>query len=292
MTGEVRQEEIMFCEKCGNELLPGDKFCERCGSPVDQSSSVLTVEDFNDDDSAESGGEKEPGKKKKKILAVIIVILLICVFAAVLFLTRGKNSGEDDAGAVSEESEETEGAAETEASPESEESANAEESEDTDKKEAAAGEEDTKSDADVLLPSPAVASVSATSALSEYGMTHEASRVVDGDLTTGWSEGAEGQGIGESITLTFEENSLVEGIIIYAGYQKSEELYQKNSRPKQITLTFSDGTELIYELEDVNDAQIISFADGIAAESITITIDSVYEGTAYEDTVITEICFE
>ena len=62
--------------------------------------------------------------------------------------------------------------------------------------------------------------------------------------------------------------------------------------PKKITLTFSDGTELIYELEDVNDAQMISFADGIAAESITITIDSVYEGTAYEDTVITEICFE
>ena len=279
----------MFCQKCGYELSPEDKFCERCGSPVEKNGGILTVEDFRYDDSAESGGGKEPDKKKKKIPIVIAVIVLVCAGLAILFFIKGKKSGEDTSDVVSEVSAETEEIMEPE---ESEESAESEETAGSDEENTSAREEDTETAADVSLPSPVVASVSATSALSEYGMTHEASRVVDGDLTTGWSEGADGQGIGESITLTFEENSYVEGITIYAGYQKSEELYKKNSRPKQITLTFSDGTELVCELDDVNGAQTISLREAVASESITITIDSVYEGTTYEDTVITEICFE
>ena len=48
--------------------------------------------------------------------------------------------------------------------------------------------------------------VSSTSSLSEYNMTHSPERVIDGDLSTAWVEGADGQGIGEAITLYFDSN--------------------------------------------------------------------------------------
>lgn len=158
------------------------------------------------------------------------------------------------------------------------------------------GEDETQTQGDrniqedlTALPSPEIISASATSELVEDDVTHSASRAIDGDLTKAWVEGASGQGIGESITLTLSAESALSGITIYAGYQKSQDLYLKNSRPQRITLDFSDGTQMTLTLEDVCDAQTFSFDETIAADSVTVTIDSVYEGTKYEDTVISEI---
>lgn len=136
-----------------------------------------------------------------------------------------------------------------------------------------------------------VESISATSALSEYGMTHSANRVADGDASTAWVEGADGQGIGESITFQFSGYHLVWGMRINAGYQKSSDLYQKNSRPKKLKVSYSDGISESYDLQDINDIQEIKFRSTTLTDSITVTIESVYEGTKYEDVSISEISF-
>lgn len=131
--------------------------------------------------------------------------------------------------------------------------------------------------------------VSATSALSEYNMTHNSGRVIDGDNTTAWVEGAEGQGIEETITIYFDGSYQIQGMTIYAGYQKSSDLYQKNSRPQEMKISFSDGSSTYYELKDINGAQDIILEKSVVTDFVSFTIESVYAGYKYEDTAISEI---
>lgn len=131
----------------------------------------------------------------------------------------------------------------------------------------------------------------ASSELSEYNMVHSVERLVDGDTSTAWVEGAAGQGIGEAVTFDFDGEYLIQGIKIGAGYQKSVELYNKNSRPSQIGISFSDGTYEVYDLEDINDYQDVILNKTRYTEYITLTINGVYPGNKYEDTAISEIYF-
>lgn len=131
--------------------------------------------------------------------------------------------------------------------------------------------------------------ISATSQLSEYDMTHSADRLIDGDISTAWVEGMSGQGIRESVSVRFDDEYLINGIKINAGYQKNDELYNKNSRPAKIGIAFSDGTYEVHELDDVNSVQDIVFQKPIYSKSISLIIEDVYSGTKYEDTAISEI---
>ena len=145
---------------------------------------------------------------------------------------------------------------------------------------------------DVLqISSAKIRDADASSYLEEsaYNIVHMPGKAIDGDLTTGWVEGVSGQGIGETITVYFDGAYLVSGIEIYAGYQKSDDLYHKNSRPKEVYIAFSDGSGESHILNDVNNVQNIQFIDSVITESISLRIDSVYPGNKYEDTVITEI---
>lgn len=134
-----------------------------------------------------------------------------------------------------------------------------------------------------------VTSITASSTLSERGMTHSAQRIWDGSLDKVWVEGADGQGIGESVIVKFDTKCLVKGIHLYAGYQKSESLYYKNSRPSGIRLEFSDGSYDTYKLEDVYGKQTMRLSNPVVTKSIRIVIEDVYEGEKYSDTVISEI---
>ena len=137
----------------------------------------------------------------------------------------------------------------------------------------------------------AISSVSATSYLteSEYGLVHHPSNVVDGSLSNAWVEDAAGQGEGESITIQLDETYKLSGFNINAGYQKSADTFDKNSRPATLLITFSDGSSMDITLNDVNEQQQVTFPSAIETSSVTFTIESVYPGSEYEDTVISEI---
>ena len=134
-----------------------------------------------------------------------------------------------------------------------------------------------------------VSEVSASSSLSEYDMTHEPEFLTDGMVKTAWVEGAPGQGIGESVTLYFDDVYQVTGFDIYAGYHKSKSLYRKNSRPKEISVEFSDGSGETFVLKDQFKKQSVRLSRPVDTEYMTITIESVYLGSKFEDTVISEI---
>ena len=75
------------------------------------------------------------------------------------------------------------------------------------------------------------------------------------------------------------------------GYFKSQKLYNENSRPQVLLLTFSDGKSVRLHLEDKFEVQSFTFDKPYSTSSVKITIQSVYKGSVYEDTSISEVRF-
>lgn len=136
---------------------------------------------------------------------------------------------------------------------------------------------------------PTSVTLSASSTFHQTGYDYSPKSAMDGDASTAWVEGVSGDGTGESLTLDFGSVCTVNTIQIWAGYQKGESLYEKNNRPERVRLTFSDGSSREIVLKDVYGMQSIDLGGDVQTASITITILSVYAGSAYDDTAISEI---
>lgn len=140
-----------------------------------------------------------------------------------------------------------------------------------------------------------ISSVSASSHLEEYyestgHLYHVPENTIDGSYRTAWVENADGDGIGEWIKLSFDRTYTINGIEISNGYKKSADLYAKNNRPRQVRLHFSDGSYQDYDLTDTFEgAQRLTFPEPVTTNSIMIELLSVYPGTKYQDTCITEL---
>lgn len=145
-----------------------------------------------------------------------------------------------------------------------------------------------KSDAITFL-NDHIIDVTATTTLSEGKLVHYPERIIDGDITTAWVEGAEGNGYGETITLEFDAPFSVTSFKIYSGYQLDEKRYYNNARPEEMTVSFSDGTTATVYIYDMMGAQEIVFDSEIETRYISFTIDSVYSGSKCTDTCISEI---
>lgn len=293
--------QTKWCRNCGAPLMSGNAFCTRCGTPilgVDATDSVVEE-------------DRHEGSLARKLgIAVFTFITFVFSVFAGYYLTEkygmlNRNINEmkfpevdEDKETAPEVSEPKENVSDVEnetAENGSKKAVEPKESDDTVITEAV-DLENKRDMVDLEKEVPRIdaanfRNVRATSYLEEskYNIVHSPERVIDGDLTTGWAEGVSGQGIGESVTVDFDEEYLVSGIEIYAGYQKTESLYNKNSRPKEIYLEFSDGSGEVYILEDTKDVQNMEFAVPVITNSITLRIDSVYPGDKYEDTVITEM---
>ena len=104
---------------------------------------------------------------------------------------------------------------------------------------------------------PVFTEAEATSSFDQPGENtpkHTPELVLDGDLTTAWEEDKGGQaadpGIGESITLKADTAQYVSGVRIINGYAKTWYNYYWDTRPKQITITLSDGWSMTHTLID------------------------------------------
>ncbi len=140
-----------------------------------------------------------------------------------------------------------------------------------------------------------ISEVRASSHLEEYyqstgALYHVAENTVDGSYRTAWVENADDDGIGEWIELSFDRTYTINGIEISNGYKKSADLYAKNNRPHEVRLHFSDGSYQDYSLDDVFEgAQRLTFPKRVTTNLVRIEIRSVYAGTTYQDTCITEL---
>lgn len=116
-------------------------------------------------------------------------------------------------------------------------------------------------------------------------------KAFDNDMSTCWSEGVDGYGVGESITISFDDVYEIGELSLWNGLCTSEDLFYKNSRLHNITVVLSDGNQYDFECSDGWDSRhnSFSFGENIETSSLTIIIQSVYEGDKYQDTCISEI---
>lgn len=116
---------------------------------------------------------------------------------------------------------------------------------------------------------------------------------MDGDPTSAWNEGAETSGAGEwiKIPITKQEGLSSLTLRMMNGYQKSESLFQSNTRAKTIQVKLLPGGQSQNStLEDKMDWQEISIAlTADSVEAIELTILDVYEGKKYKDLCLSEI---
>lgn len=113
--------------------------------------------------------------------------------------------------------------------------------------------------------------------------------LTDGDDKTAWVEGNSGQGLGEFVVLEFDSTRPVRGLTIRNGYDKSPDIFAKNSRVKDIELRFSSGDSIEATLKDQPSPQHVELSQPINAKWIQLIIRSVYPGAKYSDTAINEL---
>lgn len=121
------------------------------------------------------------------------------------------------------------------------------------------------------------------------GNTYGPRNLIDGDDKTAWVEGSSGQGVGEFVVLEFDQARTVRGLTIRNGYDKSPDIFAKNSRVKDIELRFPSGDSIGATLKDQPGPQHLALSQPIQAKWVEIVIRSVYPGTKYSDTAINEI---
>jgi hypothetical protein len=156
-------------------------------------------------------------------------------------------------------------------------------------------------------------------AQADWTCMYSAGSISDGNSTTAWSEGVDGNGIGEMVIVPCID--LNKPVKIWSGLGKTETLFKANSRPKKIKLLiiqaeikdigqygdiFTNVKLIASEevvLEDKNNYQTISvpafekstyFNKFMEKEEecrylLGIEILEVYPGSKYQDTCISEV---
>lgn len=136
-----------------------------------------------------------------------------------------------------------------------------------------------------VRPKAAVASsaLEATSTAS-----YQATNLLDGDLTTAWLEGMDGPGLGEWVRFEFSQPVVLARLEIANGYQKDDDRFLGNPRVKLVKVEYSSGTSQLVDFWDTRDLQAIKPTDE-AVEWVKLVIVSVYPGSEWEDTALSEV---
>jgi hypothetical protein len=140
-----------------------------------------------------------------------------------------------------------------------------------------------------VLIRPTAAAASSTlqaSQTNSYGVTN----LLDGDVTTAWNEGQDGNGIGEWVQFNFSQDVVILRIEIANGYQKDDQRYQGNPRVQSLKVEYSNGTSQLVDLLDNKQLQIIT-PTREPITSVRLVIVSVYPGAEWDDTALSEVRF-
>ncbi len=124
-----------------------------------------------------------------------------------------------------------------------------------------------------------------------YG-SYGPAQAVDGSAATAWSEGVEGDGVGEFLQLDFPAPVQIDYLEILNGYAADAASFAANNRAAAVTITFDDGRSFTLLLDDLPDMQRFdqwSAGQGTVTSSLRLTIDAVYPGTRFDDTCLAEL---
>lgn len=150
-----------------------------------------------------------------------------------------------------------------------------------------AGDASASSTAQATLVRPKA--VTASSALRASSTNdYRATNLLDGDLETAWSEGADGPGAGEWVRFEFSQQVTLSRIEIANGYQKDEDRFFGNPRVRSLQVEYSTGSTQLVTLLDTKEFQVI-VPTRQPVEWVKLTIVSVYPGDKWDDTSLSEV---
>jgi hypothetical protein len=124
---------------------------------------------------------------------------------------------------------------------------------------------------------------------SQFGNSYGPENLFKGTDAVAWVEGRPGQGVGEWITVEFDELRSVTAVELRTGYQKSADIFSKNGRVRQLRMQFSDGESRTVTLADRQGAEVYKLDRPVKAYWIKFTIEGVYPGKTYTDTAISKL---
>lgn len=133
----------------------------------------------------------------------------------------------------------------------------------------------------------------ASSTLKPQGeYSYEASNLNNDDWQSAWVEGADGPGIGESVTLTMKAPLPVHHLKILPGYAASEKAWKENARVAKVEVTANAEKSWTVDLPDggfevLQTVPLPGYAKPV--ETLEVKIAGVHPGEKYEDTCITAI---
>ncbi len=129
-----------------------------------------------------------------------------------------------------------------------------------------------------------------SSVLSSQGNnSYRAANLGDGHARTAWVEGRPGQGVGEWILVAFDRVRNVRSLQLRNGYAKSADIFAKNSRVQDLEIHLSSGKTIHWTLKDTGEPQIVTLDGAGEAGWLQLRILSVYPGSKYADTAISEL---
>ena len=114
-------------------------------------------------------------------------------------------------------------------------------------------------------------------------------KLFDGDPKTMWIENAKGPGIGESVTVGFDQPVTVDEIQFMPGCFWPE-YWKQNYRVKQLEVKLDDKV-LTANFTDQMVVQSLKLPSAVTFTRAVFTIKDVYPTTKWEDTAISEIAF-
>jgi hypothetical protein len=136
---------------------------------------------------------------------------------------------------------------------------------------------------------PAAIEASSTLAAAE-GVSYDARHLMDSKQSTVWVEGVEGaSGIGTTLTLSFLAPTEVVALRIWNGNWYTQDFWTRHNRVKDMEITFSDGSKETVTLKDEKVPELVTLAKPVTTTSIRLRIKSIYRGSTFNDTVISEI---
>lgn len=283
----------MYCDKCGYKLTGEEKYCPKCGS-----------------------GEYRQSRGKKHrsglLLWILLPLFLLSIAAASVFLFFYFHRNDSADGALgqnvlsSSENQETQSGTDDDMETISK-SAESPENYDTEEMQEIVAETEENneevSDEEMIITDQNAAEhildfdVSASSVLKQSGYNYDPENLMDLNRSTCWSEGAAGNGVGESVMFTStQENQLVRGIAIVPGYSKNSELFTKNGAPRTLLLEYS-GPDTQGEMQKLTIGDYIydsgtlylDFEQAANISECKITILEVRDGSKYDDCCISEM---
>lgn len=111
---------------------------------------------------------------------------------------------------------------------------------------------------------------------------------VDGLYDTCWQDGVNGNGVGESLTFTFDRERQISGFIIHNGQSSNEKKYYDNARVKELKI-YVNGVDFWVSFEDSTEEKCVRFIQPTKAKEITLVIEEVYDGAVWDDLCISEV---